>query len=378
MTTWLGVFEGAGSGFRFSEGEGIEIEAPTRTGSTARIRISSRYESVGGGDLYPVALRVTVLGEASSSEDVQDRFWHAAVVLLPPIAVGVNASFPELEMVAAVEISEREENEILHRAGSDDPLVIREMKKTPPGELLLEAVQATMSGPDSDWVHRAALQYAEGLHYWRAGSELMVVEHLFMAAEVVSQVVVRRHCAATGLRRAQLAEAWGLDKVQELEASIRARCVFGDRTLAKDVRKVSDGLEHGYRSFPQLQSDAARVRDIAAVKVREAILNLLSLGSATQDVLSKGPFDTPARAERIGVALGGKLLGDTTAMADADFIPALVSNEASFHFEQMDPDKYRLKTSGRSTVNLPPGLSFKPERIGVSGPVESLNGATLE
>lgn len=242
MTRWMGVFEGVGCGFRFEEGHSVQItDAPTRGGGRVDIRLSTRYESVGGGDPYPVALRAVVVGDASSREDVMQRFWEAAQILLPVIGAAANASVPEMNLVAAIEISAAAENEVVHRL-EEDSLFVRQMKELPSPEVVLEFVSSAMSTSDGDWVHRAMLQYSEGLGYWREGAQLMVVEHLFMAAEVISRVTITRQRRLTGLTRKDLAVSWGLGDPRELESAIRAEVIFRDAQLAKRVQNVSDGL----------------------------------------------------------------------------------------------------------------------------------------
>lgn len=380
MTSWVGVFEGDAFGFRFGRNElGSQINnAPTHDGRTVRIQFMTRYISIGDGDPYPIAFRAIVFGEADSVQDVITRFWEAAAVLLPPVAVAANGRFGNMTAIAALEISDKTENQILHHIWPAHHVNPRQMKVLPKAGHLLNVISAAMSPDDSAWIHRAALQYATALDYWQPGRELFAVQHAFLAAEVLSRVVVNRQLLLTRYNRDQLARSWGVRR-SDLEETVRTALIFNDSTLSATVESISNGFEHGYETIPQLHREAARVRDEACRCVRKAILGVLDLPAETATALAHPNYENPARTDATGSALVGVVTGATAELDDGSCLPMLDVRGVDVHFREESSGGYKIRFSHDAAVHsLPEGLSFRVEHAAYTGPIEDAGIATLD
>ncbi len=378
MSRWTGFFEATPGGFRFPVGVIVQLDGfPTERGPV-RIRFSSRYIHAPDGDPYPVALRAQVDGEATSHEDVLVRFWRAAAIVMPLVALAANGSSSELVPLASLNRTDQNEADFVHWLDYNNRFIVRQMKIAPKSDQLFEIIHAALTATDSDWIHRATVNYAEALQCWEPGRELWAVQNLFMAAEVLTRLITRSQRRATGLNRKELAQSWGIE-VRQLESSIRNAVIFGDPLLARRMRDISDGLEHGFATVPDLQRAAATVRDEACTRIRSCILGLLDISPSTRQVLESKPYDKPAQSAVVRAGLAGALLGTTALLDDADFVPALPSDVGDVKFIEKADGEYSVSvTRGGKVIGLPEGVSFRAERGVFIGPIEDAGVATFD
>jgi hypothetical protein len=123
---------------------------------------------------------------------------------------------------------------------------------------------------DRDRFLRAIEQYRQATKYWRQGWETFAVIHLWMAVEAITKVALRRAIKIEAVgNEDELVRKWDLADKRALDGEARRRLVFhGDATCEAETRKASDGFEHGFLPFDEINQLAVRVRDRAAQHVR--------------------------------------------------------------------------------------------------------------
>ncbi len=165
----------------------------------------------------------------------------------------------------------------------------------------------------------------------------------------------------------------------ELESAVRAAVIFGDEHLAQALEDVSNGLEHGYATFPDLQRAAADIRDEACARLRDAIIATLELSPLIRDELLDDSYQRPARTEPIGSGLAGKLLGDTTPLATGDYVPFLSdSADMTIVVRERSDGSYSFSHTYQGRVdNLPEGMVFQIEGGVFSGSVANVRDVSV-
>ncbi len=107
----------------------------------------------------------------------------------------------------------------------------------------------------------AMVHYNEALRSVRPGGDVLVAEHLFMAAEALVRIVREREMqAAACVTDEQLLQHLG-QPVPEYNANgavisyLRRAIVFaGDRATHQALKKASDGFEHGFLSLTDIRA----------------------------------------------------------------------------------------------------------------------------
>ena len=89
----------------------------------------------------------------------------------------------------------------------------------------------------------------------------------------------------------------------------------GDIDAYRKAKKASDAFEHGFLGFDEIWKLSQDVRNRVATYVRESILRLSGLDSATFEILTSKPFDEPLGHWPVVKYLRGKLFSERDNLA---------------------------------------------------------------
>ncbi|MGO9490376.1 MAG: hypothetical protein ACLQBB_15295 [Solirubrobacteraceae bacterium] len=146
---------------------------------------------------------------------------------------------------------------------------------------------------------RVLVFYREALRHARVGSSLLAVEYLHMAAETLTPIVRARLQRMLGVEEAELAGRFGLvadsaNVAKKLLLAIRLREIYGgEKDLARDVERISNGFEHGSADLSDAREQARMVHTRAAERIRAAIIDASGLPCKQRKRLDAPGFAVP-------------------------------------------------------------------------------------
>lgn len=305
----------------------VLLSFPTALGPLDLI-FRTRYDEREFEVAIPRELWIEARGEAPTLEDGIAAAWAASATVLPIIALTTNVAIGELQPHLAFETTEGIEDRAFFQS-----TVETERGIPPPGRrvpvqaavAVLDAVKTTgrANVRDATRLLRAANQYLLGLRYYRRNFELLCVSHIFMAAEALKVVALRRALDDSGLGESELAETWGVRPGEPrtralLEAEARRRIVFkGDDETHRQAADISDGFEHGFRDLGELHGPSLEIRNHAASLVRDAWLLLVRAPEVVCRELMEGRFAQPLDMTDYVRYVRGRLVGPGDDLAPA-------------------------------------------------------------
>jgi hypothetical protein len=174
-----------------------------------------------------------------------------------------------------------------------------------PVAALMELLEAFNQHPAEEQLHRALAHYRSALSYLDPQNRVLAAEALWMAVENLSHVILNRLRAEHGLKqngegKHQLAVKLGFPPANQgdrqhlgvLDGHIRRELIFGgDRECYRRLKDLSDGFEHGFMSFDEIQLHS-QVTDAAFANIRDALLREIGVpdGSVLFEELLRRPL----------------------------------------------------------------------------------------
>jgi hypothetical protein len=140
-----------------------------------------------------------------------------------------------------------------------------------------------------------------------------------------------------------LAEILEVDDRSDLDPAIRRREVFqGDLDTYRDLRKASDGIEHGYLSFGKARALINAVFPQAAAHVRRCILNESGLSAEFLSAMHDDEFDRPLPLWRPVATATGRIEG----VGDLDLAdtPLQVEIAGRLEVDSYDPEAHQTES----------------------------------
>lgn len=319
------------AGFRVPENLEWEIKEVPSLHERARVLIASRYDDFGltSGTRIARAFMLDVYCRASELDEGVSSCRSVAELLIPPFALTANAWYGDLEVLIAYDQDDVDEiHPLVFNIIPDVPSPFIEGDRELEHDLAFAVADAMLNHPKAVRLHRAMVYYNEALLAWEPGKELRAVEALFIAAETLAPVALSRELETK--TRDDLIAEWGVKgptcpecahtwvRDGDLVTAARTHVIFqGDEQTQTRVRKVSDGLEHGFKDLPDLHKMAKDCRNDAARYVRRAILSLLGLSDATVDQLLTGRYAKPVRRDAVKHSISTVLKGAHDNLAPA-------------------------------------------------------------
>jgi hypothetical protein len=233
---------------------------------------------------------------------------------------------------------------------------------------LFPVLQAFLAAPEASRITRATSQYEAALRNWHTGGLIMVLAHLYMAAEALAPAMERVRRERDGHKTAEAhAIALGVDTSQDnwksmLMARVRRDYLFqGKADVYNAARAASDGLEHGFDDLPSIRAVAQDVSAEMFHLLRIAILDLLDLSDEVrQKVAARHPVDASALRKELRGTLVGAVADPRTLVADEIDYPHLAWTAAPKRLEFVG-EHLEAELEDTLTHQFSDGVIFEPE-----------------
>ncbi|MFC3898573.1 hypothetical protein ACFOWZ_44500 [Lentzea rhizosphaerae] len=370
------VLSRARSSARFSPDDGIEVTISDVPGSAkpVRFRSGTRWVDEGHDAPTPRELWIEAVGPAQTLNKAAAIFGSAGRFFSNILAFTANAAvdIPEVHIAydATPGCTEREFLEVFL---PDEVGPLREGRIVKSGEVLAVFEGLRASGSPAR-LGRAAQQYGLALRHWYFGGEWLSLAHLYMAAETLTRAMIRHQCERHSLQTEELARRQGIDIDDDgkwkhrLEVWARRDVIFdGDRETYNKARSASDGIEHGFMEFEDVNRKALDVTDKVFSYIRRAILTLLKLPEMDFPDLWQRPPRDVASLRKI---IRGHLVGDGTNPAvPGEDHPRLKWTSRVSKLERTG-ENLSVSFEEKFTVRCSPGYGFRGQAIEVRGRLE--------
>jgi hypothetical protein len=329
LRTWIVVL-GAKAGFRFDEDQQITIVAgPDSTRGITGVRLRNEIclatrETGPGAPTFVGGFVAEAAGQFSSSEEAFATLGNLASPYFQVMSVISNAGVEESEdrFAYAPPADARDEGRFIMQRHSQARAPAARLRKLAAADAM-SAIDLLMGHPREERLQRAMAHYRQALNQLDPQNRVLSAESLWMAVENMTRVVHDRLCREHAINpeaddaKHQLALVLGheprrlearspavqklidsgeLDPkslkrdnshLDALDTYIRRDILLGgDKACYKQLREMSDGFEHGYMSFGDVQ-EKSKVADLAFTHLRRAILKEVGL-----------PDDSPLFDER--------------------------------------------------------------------------------
>jgi len=231
-------------------------------------------------------LVVEVAGSAESAGQAASVLGGVGNAYLPLVALAANSAVDEPKELRlyAPPPSETDEGEFVVQRYAEPRPPATKLRKLAATDLI-EVLNGVNGHECEEELHRAAAHYRQALGNLTALDRVLSAESLWMAVENLSHVLLHRLRREHGLRqdpagKHDLAVALGLkpkdqrdsNHLNALDGHLRRTLIFGgDRDCYKGLKDLSNGFEHGYMSFSEIQAHS-EVTERAFGYVRDAWL----------------------------------------------------------------------------------------------------------
>lgn len=340
---------------------------PSSTGPVTIVFRTRRSPYKGLSKPLPRGLWAEVTGPAPDLKSAIAAFGQSAQNLVPVLSVSANAPIEDLTPELAFESAEGLEEREYFQQFLVDERVLPYRRRPVPCDLTHAVLEALGKSTEQDRIHRAMAHYCHALQHWGLGSEIISLSYIFMGAETLTPVLLHRTLTAEGINRGELVSKWSIS-LPELDGEVRRRLVFGgDEDLYREVKRASDGFEHGFLPFSMIRETAVKRQELAARYLREAILKALDLNPKVLKSLLAPPLDKPFSLA-FSKYVWGKLLGQGADLAaEEQHYPILrwVSRVVEKPSEEGEDPKVTFEES--ITPSLADGIAFKANRFEIWG-----------
>jgi hypothetical protein len=346
------------------KGEEFSINS-AMDGRNVVLKFRTRYLDRGYSVLAPGDLCLDAEGEAESIDAAATKFTNAGRNIAMLIAVACNARIGPLEPEVVFDSTPgAERRDFVQRYMAEDEIALTSRFANLKG--LNALVTALVEHSERDRLIRAASQYNEALNLFRNGSELLVVEHLFMGAEAIKKAAWRHEIAERDITKVQLADEWGYDKTGKLnvdeflDAEARLRLVFArDSECHKLAKHVSDHFEHGFSTAGALFAKSRSCLIRTASHLRNAIFEILKLQQDVRSILERyrrprGPLGTNKYVRAVLVGGGDGLAAEGQEYPMFDWHPHI----RNLKFDATN-DRYSFDPADSHTARIGPHHKFE-------------------
>lgn len=366
------------SSARFAPDDGLEmtLDVPSLGLSGLRVRAFTRWEGPDGGQL-PRELVIECCGQAEDLDAAMRGFSGVARSLGTVIGFVGNVRVGAVEMHLGFESTpDSVDREMVEVHIPDERGLVAEGRVIR-SDLVVAVFLAYATRPtDSSRLNRALHHYELALRNWHLGGEWLSLNHLWIAAENLTKLVVRKLMADRGRTEEEMAHEFGVvtdDPYRphwpdELGARVRAAHIFdGDRDTYRAANDASNGIEHGYWDLDKVAAHALRCTDLTFAYVRQTIVGLLDLEPAVAGKLRAIKVKDVQSLRRV---VRGRLVGiaDDPAMPNERY-PRL---EWTVSIDSVDQDDSTFQFHQRDTITprTHPDVGFRIERMEVRGRLE--------
>lgn len=366
LRNYVAVFR-APAAIRFEEESCLKINLRRPNAGPITVTFQTRYDESGLETRIPRELWIDARGTANGLNDAINEFGMAVSELVPLLAVTENAAILELRTHLAFDNTEGATEREFFQSFLPDERGLPRMSIRAKPKLTVALLECMFKANPRDRILRACAQYHQALMYWAPGQELLALAHLYMGIEAITKTVLRQECARRGVDEEGLAAALGIEK-KHLDSTIRSDFIFaGDQECYKEAKKASDGFEHGFLAFDELQALATKRRNTAATYLRNAIFKALNPADETLEKLLKR--GTAVGAWRLVRNFRGRLLGEGNELAAPENEYPIIEWHSSIKSAtKAATGEISFTPDERLTVQIAAGISLKPDSYEVWGP----------
>lgn len=335
----------------------------------ADIIFYTHYEDLGLGVSVPRYLLIDVRGKAPSLNDAMKNFKAGAMNLVTSVAFSVNAYIDSPNIYLAFDITPGKEEREFFQTQFPDRSGELERSRYANSEATAKFHTALFKAKNAERLRRAVGQYHLALGHWEFGKEILAIEHLFIAAEIITPVIRTRLFEEYETDADGLAEQLGVEK-NKLDSEIRRKYIFQDDTECyKKAKLASDSFEHGFEPFDIVRGLARDACDSTARYLRASIIDLLTDDQTTKDLLNENDFIKPFMKGKVRKELRGHLIGSGDNLArDGDNYPYM-DWASRFNSGKVDEaGVFTYNCDETFTACFAKGLEFKLQSMRMWGP----------
>lgn len=357
----------APSSIVFSKNEKFRIENIKTPYGSSSVTYASRWVSTPGSMQLPGQLWIEVIGDGPNIRSVVPVFANIGSKWLSVISLASNAAIehPTVELAFEKNAADNE-REFFQSFVRPEGYQLSE-GRVASIRTISELLEKFLKSDDGDRLLRAANQYRLALDHWRAGTETLALAHCWMAVEALTKVQLRLLHKQHGTRLdEELAEILFIP-LKELDATIRKRHLLGgDDECYKKAKKASDGFEHGFLEFDEINAHAVEVIERLAKYVRAAVLRMSDLSRDVEELLLAEPYGSPLGTWPLVKFVTGKLVGSSSDIATKGQAYPFIrwrSTVESCSFD--DNGRFSVRVKDSITPEVGGGISFRLSSIQV-------------
>jgi hypothetical protein len=344
----------------------------------ARVRLRSLWREQGLEHPVPTDLWVEVSGRAASLDEAVRRHSPLARGVASVLAFVANAAVEPLEVELAYDATEgRTEREYLQ-------LFVRDSSPIPSGgrvvstDRLQPCFDATLALGPVPRLQRTLFQYDLALRNWQIGTEYQSLDHLWIAAENIVELLLDQRIGSNDQKEFARAHGIAVDRErpgaprprwkQELKSWGLRELVFeGDRSAYDAARTATNGYEHGFLDLDEVQQQAIQATQAVFSHVRRSIADFLSLSGEYRDwLLGRTPVDVASTRKVMRGLLLGEVADPTRLAAPGQEYPILKWRTRLSRFVR-EGDEFSASFNERMTVTVAEGVLFQGRTIEARG-----------
>jgi hypothetical protein len=269
----------APSSVRFPPEQRVEVGSMSPFGPV-KVQLQTIWEDISKEAPIPRDLWAEVRGEAPSLDAALQTFPRAARMFGPMMAVAGNAEVGMVDVHLAYDATpgtrERDYVQVYQSLEQGLPTQGRHLDP----RLFIAFLEGFDKVPDVERMLRVIGQYDLALSHWYFGGENLAVGHLFMAAEALSRVIIKRKVKDTGAGERELARQLEIDVEEHgwksrLAAEIRSSPGTSRRTKPPR-RRAMDSSMGSWISLRCMSERSLRPRRPSATSANPSLIRFLS------------------------------------------------------------------------------------------------------
>jgi hypothetical protein len=344
----------------------------------ARVRLRSLWREQGLEHPVPADLWVEVRGRAESLDEAVRRHGPLARGAASVLAFVANAAVEPLEVELAYDATEgRTEREYL-QVFVRDPSPIPKGGRVVPTDRLQPCFDAILALGEVPRLQRTLFQYDHALRNWRIGTEYQSLDHLWIAAENIAELLLNQRIGDNDPKEFARALGITVDRErpgaprppwkQELKSWGLRELVFeGDRAAYDTARTATNGYEHGFLDLNDVQLQAVQATPAVFSHLRRSIADVLSFTGEYRDwLLDRTPVDVASTRKVMRGLLLGEVADPTHLAAPGEPYPILRWRTRLSRFVR-EGDEFNASFTERMTVTVAEGVQFQGRAIEARG-----------
>jgi len=348
------------------------LDYPTSLGPLEiDLRVRTPYVDEGYGTRIPRGVECAVRGKAPSLEEAMSVLGNVGAYIAPVIALSANAAVSDGVVWLAYDVSPDVDRHPYYQLYMEPDRSLPSSKRRVDVEAAVHLLRAVIGHPDSNLLSAAMGHYQVALNHLKPGQEILVLAHLYMAADTLTNAAIRWLYIENEVPhgdKTRLARALGV-KGEALRDTVRELVVFeGDAECYKVVKEASDGFEHGFMPLDQIRSRALIMRDQTIAHLRSAILTIARLDDVVRAQLMDRPFDFPYPDIGLVKYVKGAIVGKPDNLAADGYEYPLLQWQTTPQATMTDtPGTYSITFQDRIEPIIAPQLSFELHGHGTGG-----------